>query len=281
MNDLEYPKYDVIVVDNGSTDGSGSRLEREFDWCEIILNEDNKGFAGGCNAGIRRALANDTDYVLVLNNDARIEQGFLHEIVSVAEDGPARIVGALIEDGDGEEVNGSPCRFPDLLYYSGYRESLPGFPSASTERRGNWWMTDRVEGAGVLFSRQLLLDRKDSVGRFLDDSLFMYCEEVELAMWCREHEESMLITEDAIVRHDGGASSTRAFQLYYLTRNRILVAHDYLEGRNRVLFDITYLVWKLAFAGKYAVTGRYGIMKAILVGLCDGFNHASGKGRYG
>ena len=279
LEDLDYPRYRVVVVDNGSTDGSEERLSREFGdhvWCELVHNDSNRGFAGGVNTGIDSALSEGVQYVLLLNNDARIEPGAVRELVDVAAESGAGVVGATIVDGTGTPVNATPSRHPDMLIYSGYRDRLP-FVSDEPPIDDRWWETDRVEGAGALLSRELLERRQETVGFYLDESLFMYCEEVELGLWCRKHGERVVIAADAVIRHEGGASSNRAFQLYYLTRNRVLIAHRYLDRLERALFDGSYPLTRLLRASRYAKDGQGDVAAAIVNGLLDGYRHISGQ----
>src|ERR1700733_13632783 len=60
---LNYPNYRVTVVDNRSTDDSISRLQTQFPMLDLVENDKNVGFAGGCNIGIARSLAEGADYV--------------------------------------------------------------------------------------------------------------------------------------------------------------------------------------------------------------------------
>lgn len=277
LADLSSPTYQVTVVDNGSTDGSGRRLAAEFEWCDVVFNEENRGFGGGCNAGIEHALASDVESVLLLNNDAVVAPGTLDELVSVASDSGARIVGASIQHGSEAVVNSSPSRFPDLFFYSGYRDNLPSELFDDEDRNERWFETDRVEGGGVLLASDLLHERKESTGSYIDESLFMYCEEIELAMWCRERDERAVIATDAVVTHDTGASSSRAFQLYYLTRNRVLIAHRYLNGGTRLLFDVLYPLTRLLLAGRFLKRRELTVTAAILEGLRDGYRGVEGN----
>ncbi|HEY9230987.1 MAG TPA: glycosyltransferase family 2 protein, partial [Blastocatellia bacterium] len=81
-----YANLKVIVVDNGSADGSGKRLQEHFPDLRFIFNDRNLGFARGCNVGIRAALEDeDCAYVLPLNNDAVATPTFLERAVEVAE----------------------------------------------------------------------------------------------------------------------------------------------------------------------------------------------------
>lgn len=276
LADLDYPDYRVVVVDNGSTDGSGERLASEFGWCEFVFNERNRGFAGGCNAGIEAALAGGAEYVLLLNPDASIDGEALTELVTVQRASGAAVVGATITHGDGV-VNPVPSRYPDMLYYSGYRSSLPVGDSPDAYACERWFDTDRVEGAGALLTADLLRERRETAGHYLDDSLFMYCEEVELGLWCRRHGVRSVVARGATVEHDTGASSSRAFQLYYLTRNRVLIAHRYLAGGERVAFDASYPAARLALAGRWLKRGDHAVARAVVRGLVDGYRGVDGR----
>ncbi|HEX8089199.1 MAG TPA: glycosyltransferase family 2 protein, partial [Blastocatellia bacterium] len=81
-----YPDLKIIVLDNGSTDNSGLLLREEFPDVIFIRNEENLGFARGCNVGIRAALEDPLGaYVLLLNNDAELTGEGLIEAIEAAE----------------------------------------------------------------------------------------------------------------------------------------------------------------------------------------------------
>lgn len=279
LDALDYPDYRVIVVDNGSDDGSGAQLAADYGWCEVVFNDENLGFGGGCNSGIRTALEGGVQFVFLLNNDALVGAGFLREIVSVARNSDASVVGALVKDGTGEPVNPSPCHYPDMLFYSGYRSNLPLSPDPEVALNRRWWKTARVEGAGVLLPRDLLHERQESVGYFLDDSLFMYGEEIELGLWCRERNLESVIAQDAVVRHVGGASSARSFQLYYLTRNRLLIAHRYFDTVSWLVFGALFAVSRLLLAARFLKRRNLDVASATLEGLADGFRRVDRRVR--
>ena len=77
LRQIDYPNYEVVLVDNGSTDGSADRLAAAAPEVRLLRSESNLGFAGGCNIGIRDAMARGTDYVLLLNNDTLVAPDFL------------------------------------------------------------------------------------------------------------------------------------------------------------------------------------------------------------
>jgi len=85
LRKMDYRNFEVVLVDNGSVDGSPARLLEKAPEIRLIRNPKNLGFAGGSNVGIRDAIRRGTDYVLLLNNDTIVAPDFLTQLVSVAE----------------------------------------------------------------------------------------------------------------------------------------------------------------------------------------------------
>src|SRR6185437_6497170 len=88
LRKVDYPNFEVVLVDNGSADSSPETLAREFPEVTLIRNPKNLGFTGGNNVGMRNVLSRGTDYVLLLNNDTVVAPDFLAELVEVAESNP-------------------------------------------------------------------------------------------------------------------------------------------------------------------------------------------------
>jgi len=88
LTGMDYPAYDVIVVDNGSTDGSFEAIAEQYPEVVQVRTEKNLGPAGGANLGLRHALERDYDYVLILNNDIEVARDLLTEMVRLAESRP-------------------------------------------------------------------------------------------------------------------------------------------------------------------------------------------------
>ena len=86
LGKASYPNLKTIVIDNGSLDGSGQRLQTEFPAAHFIFNDKNLGFSRGCNVGIKAALKDEQcAYALLLNNDALVTPRFLERAVELAE----------------------------------------------------------------------------------------------------------------------------------------------------------------------------------------------------
>src|SRR4051794_37273189 len=84
LRSIDYPNIAVIVVDNGSTDGSAQRI-RDSAFVDLVVNPTNLGFTGGVNVGIARAMATTADYVWLLNSDATTQPDVLSRLVATAE----------------------------------------------------------------------------------------------------------------------------------------------------------------------------------------------------
>jgi GT2 family glycosyltransferase len=101
LSRVTYPHRRVILVDNGSQDGSAAAVRERFPQVMVIALPQNLRFAGGNNLGLREVLARGDDFALLLNNDTTVEPGFLEPLVAAAESDPtAGLVG------------------PKILYYS-------------------------------------------------------------------------------------------------------------------------------------------------------------------
>ena len=81
----DYSNMHILVVDNGSQDGSPEALQNDFPNLALIRNGQNLGFAAGNNVGIRAALEMGAEYVLILNNDTEVDSGLIRELVSMCE----------------------------------------------------------------------------------------------------------------------------------------------------------------------------------------------------
>lgn len=84
LKEITYTRYEIVIVDNASTDGSEGILKQRYSF-PVIQTGKNLGFAGGNNAGIRYALENGADYIVLLNNDTVVDKGFLEPLVETAE----------------------------------------------------------------------------------------------------------------------------------------------------------------------------------------------------
>src|SRR5215470_5043795 len=72
LRNLTYPNYLPVVIDNASSDGSVAALRAEYPQLTVIANDENRGYAGGNNIGLRWALERGADYVQIINSDTEV-----------------------------------------------------------------------------------------------------------------------------------------------------------------------------------------------------------------
>ncbi len=203
LRDAWFCGAQAIVVDNGSRDGSVEAIRDGFPRLDVIALPENRGFAGGCNVGIRAALGRGARAVLLLNNDTKVAGDFLGWLVQSLNDHPRAAA-----------VSGAVLRFdnPDVLDVA-YLEIF--FGHGLVHRRG----VNALPGQGFDVERQIdvgvgscLLMRREALARvgLLDEEYFAYHEEVD---WCfRARQAGFEIWYQPLSRiwHHGSRSTTDA-----------------------------------------------------------------------
>jgi GT2 family glycosyltransferase len=193
LQHLHYDNHEVIVVDNGSTDDSCSRIQHEFPSVKIIATGKNLGFAGGCNVGIRHALREGAEFIWLLNNDTTVDCGALEALVETAR-GDSRIgaVGSAIyfmDDPDRIQAWGGGY----VNFWLGRaRHFLKPVSDSSIEF---------ITGASLLISRRVF----ESVG-LLDEEFFMYWEDADFCFRLRKANWRLAVAAQSKVWHKQCAS---------------------------------------------------------------------------
>jgi N-acetylglucosaminyl-diphospho-decaprenol L-rhamnosyltransferase len=206
LDSLRGTKAEVIVVDNGSTDGTVELVREKFPKARL-LQEENRGFGAGNNAGMRVASGR---YFLLLNPDAWLTDGALERLVAFADKHPdAALVGPRLLNPDGSlqrSVRGYPTPWRIATEYFFLRKLAPGSRTLNAFFGANF-DHQSVREAEFLFGACLLVRREavDSIGGF-DEEFFLMSEEVD---WCYRFRRAgwkVLFYPGAEVFHVVGAS---------------------------------------------------------------------------
>lgn len=235
----DFPDFEVILVDNGSSDGSVSFVQSNYPAVKLVPLPENRGFTGGNLAGFGVAQG---AFIALLNNDTRTERGWLRALYAgMAVDGAIGLCASkLVIDGT------------DSLDCVGDRftTAFTGTKLGSRHPRGEFSAPMYVHGAcaaAALYRREML----DEIG-FLDDDFYFNHEDTDLNLRAWFAGWKCLFCPDAIVHHKVSASigELSAATVYYFSRNNewvwiknvpFLLMIRYLP--QRVLYEITSLVF--------------------------------------
>jgi GT2 family glycosyltransferase len=215
---ISHDNVRLLVVDNGSSDGSEAALRERFPDVELIQTGKNLGFTGGNNVGMRHALERGADDVILLNNDTIVDPAFVTELVRAARaDAAAGMLVSKIYYHDA----------PDVLWYAGATfNSWLGHGVHRGHGERDEGQFDRVEetprptGCAVMVTRELCV----RVG-LLSDDYFCYCEDLDWGLRARRAGFKVIYVPGSRVWHKvsrstGGRRS--AASLYYVVRNMFL-----------------------------------------------------------
>jgi GT2 family glycosyltransferase len=253
----------ILVVENGM---GGSSLPAD----EVLHLSENRGFAGGMNAGIERLAALGCEAILLLNNDAVLEPGCVRRLAEALEDARLAAVGPVIlREADGR-VESRGVRV-DLgsgrVRLLGNGESPDAAPGLAP--------VQALSGAVMMLSREALA----RVGP-LDESYFFSFEDIDWCLRARKAGFDVAVVRGARARHAGSQTIGRgsAEHLYYASRNHLALAErlDPRRGPVHWLRRCRILALNLAHALRQGELPRRAAVAAVLAGFGD-----ARRGRFG
>ena len=245
----DYPDFNVLVVDNNSTDDSVTQIHAAMPDTELLQSGANLGFGGGCNVGIKRALADGADYVWLLNSDSTADPHALSALVVVAESNAAiGSVGSVLYEADARER---------IQLWGGGTVRLCCGRSRHRLERGH---LDFISGASVLLRGTAL----EAVGMFDTAAFFMYWEDTDLAFRLRRAGWQLAVAEESKVWHKQSASLGKGSTLLddYFTRSGVRFLRRYAP----VPFLSISLMVSIMLA-KRLLMGRWRHIRAVIKGL--------------
>ncbi len=235
----------IVVVDNGSSDGSEDAIRAEFPDVELVQTHENLGFAEGCNRGIARARG---DWILLFNNDAVALPGCIQRLREVArscESDVGMIQPCIVFEHDPATVNSTGV----LVFTNGTaRDRHFNEPRDNAQEACEIFCTT----AAAAIYRRTMLEQVRTANGYFDRRFFMYFEDIDLGWRCRLHGWKALYVADATVRHRFQGSSAKrgnGFVGKYCCTNRIQLLTKnasprmWLRTLPRMARDLSYL-WR-------------------------------------
>jgi GT2 family glycosyltransferase len=260
---LDPPADRVLLVDNGSTDGTAERVRAEFEGVEVLALGENRYFAGGVNAGLRRALEAGAGSALLLNNDVVLERGALGLLCEALDADPSR--GAA-----------SPKLFyydpPDRIWFAGGIVSRGfglirhrGANRKDDAFRDAACAVDYVSGAATLLSRAAL----EKAG-LLDPDYVIYVEDVDWSARAREAGFALWYEPRARGWHHVSATSgggLTPLKAYFRLRSGALYLTRHAPKGERPLAWCAYALWTLSLLIRSLARGELRAVPALLLGF--------------
>jgi GT2 family glycosyltransferase len=254
----------LLVVDNGSSDGSAAAIGREFPGVEVLALSENRRFAGGCNAGLERALGQGADAVMLLNNDTEAEPGLCEQLLLALERDPrAGAAAPLI------------CfqQPPDVIWYAGGRCAPALGLTAHRGLREHDHGQYRAAGpTGYLTGCCLLATRAawERVG-LLDERYFIYAEDADWCLRARAAGFRLLFVPAARLWHKVSASSGVAspWKIYQRLRANLTLFARHARGAGRVTWLPCFVVQQKVLWLWLLLRGQHAAAAAVPRALWD------------
>lgn len=246
LNKINYDNYKIFVIENGS---SKKPTKDQIDYLKgqtvYIESAENLGFSGGNNIGIRKAIENEFDYMLLLNNDTTVEPDFLSILIDAAtKKNNVGIVGGKIAFYSN----------PSHLWYGGGHmdEKLGG---GAHERWNDLNPEDTGEIREVTFITGCLMLIPTEVVKkvgLLSEEYFLYAEDTDFCYKVLEAGYKLWFCENTLIYHKVSASTgaTSAMTQYYMVRNVLYLTKKYRTDYHKVNARFTYQTIKDVIRGR-------------------------------
>ena len=238
LREIDYSNFSIILVDNGSSNNEVDELKAKFTDIRIIMLKRNLGFAIANNVGIRVAINEGSDYVLLLNNDTIVGRKFLSELVKTAQNNSrVGILGPKIYLYDDKK----------RIWYAGgklnmyFTHSSIGVHKLDFGQYERMKETDCVSGACMLVWKSVF----KSIG-LLPKEYFLGWEDIDFCIAARKNKYLCMIVPSSIIWHKVSVSYTRhnllQKQVFLGFRNRIIVRRKFLPRTKFILFVLIQIL---------------------------------------
>jgi len=222
-----WPNLDIVVGDNGSTDGSIEFLTQNYPTIRIIKNDQNYGFTGGYNRVLEKV---DADYFILLNSDVEVHSGWIEPVISLMESDPLIAAAApkikAFADKDHFEHAGAAGGFIDVYGYPFCRGRM--FYEIEQDK-GQYQQSGEIfwaSGAAMFVKKKYWVE----AGGF-DDRFFAHMEEIDLCWRLKNMGYKVVYCAESEVYHVGGGTlnTENPFKTFLNFRNNLLLLRNNLS----------------------------------------------------
>ena len=260
LKSLLLSRYDglrIVVIDNASTDGSVAAVRSAFPDIPIIENSENLRWAGGNNVGIRYAMEQGADYILLLNNDIEVDAEMIARLAQAASELPeAGILAPKIYYAAQPDViwyaGGGVSLWRGLFWHDGIREKDVGQFEKARD-------VDYITGCAMLIRRAVL----EQIGE-LDERFYLYGEDVDYSLRAKASGYRLRLVPGATMRHKVSASlgptSLRKFLIR--TRSNLRLYRKYSPVWSWFTTIPIFAVLDAARIALLLVTGKFSRLKS-------------------
>lgn len=250
--------FKVLLIDNGSQDGSTQLVESHYPEVELVCFPENRGFCGAVNEGIRRA---DTPYVILLNNDTVCDPEFVAELIAAMEKSPKcfSCASRMVKMQDSGIIDNAGDYYCALGWAYAYGKDKPA--KYYRKRRE---IFSACAGAAI-YRREVF----DEIGMF-DEAHFAYLEDVDVAYRAKIAGYRNYYIPEAIVRHVGSATSGsiyNEFKIRHSSRNSVYLIYKNMPWP-QILLNLPFFI--IGFFIKTVFFARKGYFKEYVSGLAKG-----------
>ena len=252
-----YKNLEVIVVDNGALEDCTAQFKAHYPDVKVIISEENLGFAGGNNLGIKQA---NGDFLFFVNNDTVFTDGLIESLLQRFDTPNVGAVGPKIHYFD----------HPGVIQFAGFTKVSPitgrnktiGQNEADNGQHDQALEMPYIHGAAMMLSKAVI----EKIGGMPED-FFLYYEELD---WCEQVRRAgyqIFYEPKALIFHKESMAVNKLNHLknYYLTRNRILFMRRNASPAQLLAFSlfftfITFPRWVI----QYTFQGAFGELKAFV-----------------
>lgn len=254
---LTYPSFEVIVVDNGALSDATQIFESYLPKVKVITTEENLGFAGANNMGIRNATG---EFIFLVNNDTILANGLLESLISRFKDEKVGAVSPILRYYDA----------PEKIQFAGFTKVNPFSGRNKTltvPRDTRPYSTPYFHGAAVMLRNEAI----KQCG-LMPEKYFLYYEELSWSKMFKENSYQIFVDPAVYVLHKESVTTGKKspLKLYYQTRNRIhfMRMGNYAKWLIFTLFFLSFALPKSIL--KHLTKVEWQHLKALFLGLQDG-----------